>query len=97
MQKFNKATIAVISALITAPNMVYAGSWICEHNNLIREITVQRDTSNPAPCSVIYNKDSEGQGSQSLWNARHDGNFCDAKADEFAEKLKSYGWSCTTF
>jgi len=97
MQKLNSAVFTVIVMLLAVPTAANAGSWICENDNLIREITVERETSDPAPCSVVYNKDSEGVDSQTLWTANTDGAYCDNKADELAEKLKGFGWTCTTF
>ena len=97
MQKLNSAVFTVIVMLLAVPNAANAGSWICEHNNLIREVTVERETSDPAPCSVVYNKDSEGLGSKVVWTAATDGAYCEAKADGLAEKLKGFGWACETF
>lgn len=97
MKHIYSTALLVLIAFFTAPNLAIAGSWICEHNNLIREITVERESGVPAPCSVKYNKDAEGQGSKVLWDARNDGGYCDSKADQLAEKLKGFGWSCTVY
>lgn len=97
MQKLNSAVIAVFMMLLGAPGIASAGSWICEHGNLVREINVERETGNPVPCSVVYNKASEGEGSSTLWTASADGSYCDAKADGLAEKLQGFGWSCSAF
>ncbi len=97
MQKLNSIGLTIIVALLALPTGANAGSWICEHNNLIREIKVERAAEEAAPCSVVYNKDTEGQGSSVLWTANSDGAYCDAKADGLAEKLKGWGWSCTAF
>ncbi|MDJ0779458.1 MAG: hypothetical protein QNJ85_16445 [Gammaproteobacteria bacterium] len=64
---------------------------------MVREISVERESGDPAPCSVVYNKDSEGQGSTVLWTARTDGAYCEQKADGLAAKLEGYGWSCSAF
>ena len=97
MHKINSAIISVIFLLLAAPGIASAGSWICEHDNKIREINVERETGSQAPCSVVYDKDSEGQGSAVLWSAVYDGSYCDAKADGLAEKLQGFGWSCSSF
>ena len=97
MNKLTGAALAVIVAPLFAPGIAQAESWICEHSTLIREISVERETSDPAPCSVVYNKDSEGQGSSVLWTARSDGAYCEEKANGLAEKLTGYGWSCSAF
>ena len=95
MQQLQRFGIAAILAMLTLPSAVNAESWICEHDTLVREINVERSTSEPVPCSVSYDKASEGQGVSVLWNAQADGAYCDAKADGLAEKLSGLGWSCT--
>ena len=97
MQKLNNIGLTIILAVLTLPTAANAESWICEHSNLIREINVQREATDPAPCSVVYNKETEGQGAKVLWTANTDGAYCDAKANGLAEKLKGFGWSCTEF
>jgi hypothetical protein len=97
MNKLNRIAITSIVTLLAATNAAYAGSWICEQGNLVREINVERQASAPAPCSVVYNKGSEGQGSQELWGANNDGAYCDVKADGLADKLQGFGWSCAQF
>jgi hypothetical protein len=97
MQKANSIKTCLILLALTCAPAASAESWICEHGTLVREINVVRDTAAPAPCSVAYNKQSEGQGIQTLWNAQNDGAYCDFKADGLAEKLQGLGWSCTAF
>ena len=95
MRKMNYFGLAIIVAVLTLPTAANAESWICEHKNLMREISVERETTDPAPCSVVYSKDTENLGSQTLWTAQNDGAYCDAKANSLAEKLEGWGWSCT--
>ena len=95
MLKLKIAGIGIIVAMLGLPGIASAESWICEHSNLVREITVQRDSASPAPCSVVYDKNTEGLGSSALWNAQNDGAYCDAKANGLAEKLSGLGWACT--
>ena len=97
MQKLNITGLTIILAALALPTAVNAESWICENENLMREITVERETTAPAPCSVVYNKDTENLGSSVLWTAQNDGSYCDAKANVLAEKLQGWGWSCTPF
>ena len=97
MKIFNRAAMALIVTLLAGTQVVQASSWICEHGNLVREIKVERTSNAPAPCEVVYNKDSEGQGSSVLWNAQNDGAYCDARADGLAEKLTGHGWTCSEF
>lgn len=97
MQKINRTGLSIIAAMVFLPVSASAESWICEQGDLMREIVVKRATDNPAPCSVVYNKETENQGSQVLWSADFDGAYCDAQANGLAEKLTGFGWSCTEF
>ena len=97
MQKLNSIGLTIILAVLTLPTAANAESWICEHSNLIREIKVEREVTGSGPCSVAYNKDTEGLGSTVLWTAQFDGAYCEAKANGLAEKLTGLGWSCTEF
>ena len=97
MHKLNSIGLTIILAVLTLPTTASAESWICESGNVIREINVQRETDNPAPCSVVYDKSAEGLGANAVWTAQFDGAYCDAKANGLAEKLSGLGWSCTEF
>ena len=97
MKILKPATVATALLLLAGPQLAAAESWICESGNLVREINVQLETANPAPCSVVYNKEAEGQGTKVLWTARNDGGYCHMKADGLAEKLQGYGWTCSAF
>ena len=97
MRNLNQFGSIIILAVLTLPTAATAESWICEHGTLIREINVERETANPVPCSVNYNKQAEGLGSSVLWTAAADGSYCDIKANGLAEKLESLSWSCTAF
>ena len=96
MQKLKMTVFTMAIMLPILPVTASAASWTCETGEIVREISVKRDTANAAPCSVIYDKEIEGSGSQTLWTAQHDGAYCDAKADGLAEKLAASGWSCTS-
>ena len=95
MQKLNCTGLTIIVALLALPTGAYAESWSCEHNNLIREVIVGRATTEPAPCSVVYNKETEGAESQVLWTASNDGAYCEEKAKGLVEKLQGWGWECS--
>ncbi len=97
MQVLKRLGITLILAVLALPTTATAESWICEHGNLIREINVERATVEPVPCSVVYDKASEGFGSNVLWTANADGAYCDAKANSLADKLNGLGWACTAF
>lgn len=95
MQKQNRIGLVITLAMLTLPTVASAESWICEQGDLMREIIVSRETGNPLPCSVVYTKDTENQASQVLWSAQFDGAYCDAQANNFAEKLRGFGWTCS--
>jgi hypothetical protein len=97
MRNLNSIKLTVILAVLTLPTAANAESWLCERGNLVREITVARETADLVPCSVIYNKQAEGLGTSVLWTAIADGSYCDIKANELAAKLEGLGWSCTAF
>ena len=97
MRNLNCFGLTIILAALTLPTAANAESWICERGNLVREITVERATANPVPCSVKYNKQAEGLGTSELWTAVADVSYCDVKANELAAKLEGLGWSCTAY
>ncbi|HEY9050514.1 MAG TPA: hypothetical protein VIQ03_03150 [Gammaproteobacteria bacterium] len=81
-------------AALTLPFNAFADSWSCRHGDDVREIHIQRATSAPVPCSVVYKKLTEGVEDQVLWTAENDANFCDEKARAFVEKQAGWGWTC---
>ena len=97
MNILKPAGLALTLTLLAGIQVAQASSWICEHGTYVREIKVETTSDAPAPCSVVYNKDSEGQGSSVLWTAQNDGAYCHAKADGLADKLKGFGWTCAEF
>ncbi len=43
------------------------------------------------PCEVVYEKPQE---TKSLWNARHEVGYCEAKAAAFVVKHQGWGYTC---
>lgn len=82
----------VIGAIPFSAN---AHSWTCEHNGLIREVSIRSDGTNAVPCTVEYSKITEGIEAQTLWSAENVEGYCEQKADDFIAKLSSWGWQCT--
>ncbi|HTF98771.1 MAG TPA: hypothetical protein VL995_21715 [Cellvibrio sp.] len=66
--------------------------YTCTLNNAERIIEVSYTGDKAVPCAVNYTKDG---ATQSLWNYESTEGQCEAKAAEFVEKQKSWGWSCT--
>ena len=61
------------------------------------ERTVELRYENPGeavPCEVRYAKPTEGWGEQVLWRAEHEAGYCEARFDDFVNKLEGFGWSC---
>ena len=77
------------------PVSAYAESWSCSKGNDVREVHVERTTSAPVPCHVLYKKQTEGVEDQILWNANNDTTYCEEKAQGLIAKLDSVGWVCT--
>ena len=73
-----------------------AGNFKCTNVALTRRVEVSQDVPGQAvPCSVTYFKDTEGPATnQKLWHSDNDAEFCAKKAQDFVEKLKSWGWNC---
>lgn len=93
MKRFNRTILVLSISLLTSLN-AYADSWSCRHGNDVREVHIERSTPEPAPCTVVYRKLTEGVEDQVLWNAQHDGAYCADQASGFITKLESYGWTC---
>ena len=73
--------------------------YACLRDDLIR--LVYLEYSGPVgepPCSVIYEKSPPEQSStEVLWRALHSTVYCELRAREFVEILRSWGWKCGLF
>lgn len=85
--------LLAVTCLITPLNS-WAESWSCRHGNDVREIHIERTTTEAVPCEVVYKKLTEGVADQVLWNAQNDDSYCDEKAEGLVAKLESAGWVC---
>ncbi|MCW9014524.1 MAG: hypothetical protein OQL06_12135 [Gammaproteobacteria bacterium] len=94
MNTFTRLYPVLTIALLAIPFSANAESWSCRHDNDVREIHIERDSSAPVPCRVVYKKLTEGVEDQVLWSANNDENYCDEKAREFVAKQESWGWTC---
>ena len=92
----NKSVFALVMAVSVFSGSAVAGdgyTYECVHGRDIRKIEVvylQRESL--VPCEVNYTKDGV---QESLWNASYSEGYCEARAKEFVEKQKSWGWDCT--
>lgn len=71
--------------------------YVCLNGSIERRIEVIYETGLLVPCEVHYFKESDADGaSQVLWRAQNEEGYCEARAAEFAEKLRGWGWQCDT-
>jgi len=86
---------SLVPLLVLSPVVASAASWTCEHNNLIREVSIESAGRDAVPCAVNYTKLTEGVATQQLWSAENEAGYCEARAEEFVAKLESWGWGCS--
>ena len=84
-----------ISMIVLFASHAFADE-VCTQGNLTRTVSVvYAEPGQAVPCEVLYDKPQEG-AAQTLWRARNEAGYCEARAKEFVDKLKNMGWSCTT-
>lgn len=85
-----------IFACLTAALTATAGEdYVCDNNGVKRIVSiVYQNEEQPVPCEVRYDK---GQGVETLWTAKSEVGFCEARVSEFIEKQESWGWNCNKF
>lgn len=66
-------------------------TYVCTQGDVERKIEVVYLGSGTAPCEVRYTKNGN---TEVLWSARAEEGYCDARASEFVEKQRSWGWDC---
>ncbi len=65
----------------------------CTHDGAERVITVIYDNPETGTaCEVSYEK---AGGTQVLWSANNDRDYCLGKAQAFVDKQKGWGWDCS--
>jgi hypothetical protein len=94
MHMINRTFQLLVVTCFAAPISAYAESWSCSQDNNVREVHIERPTSESVPCNVVYKKLTEGVDDQILWNAENDDSYCEEKAEAFVAKLESWGWVC---
>jgi hypothetical protein len=76
------------AALVVATSTI---EYTCGHNAARRIIRVFENTATGFACEVTYEKDT---GTQTLWTAQYDQDFCAQKAAAFSAKQVGWGWVC---
>ena len=85
----------VIVILLTGISAgVYADSWNCSSDDLVREVIIEYPQGGSLPCDVVYKKQTEGVEDQVLWSAENEEGYCEDKARELVATLESSGWVC---
>lgn len=70
-------------------------NYLCENNGVKRIIQLVYLNDNASvPCEVRYDK---GTGMETLWHARTEAGYCEARMNEFITKQHSWGWQCSKF
>ena len=83
------APAEVEPAADTSANLVST----CTHGDAVRVITVIYDNPETGTaCEVSYEKAS---GTQVLWSANNERDYCLGKAQAFVEKQQGWGWDCS--
>ena len=82
-----------LSAFLGIVSESPASSWTCQYTDLTRHVTIfYPDAPARLPCKVYYSKTMENAMPRVLWKAENQENYCERKAEEFVEKLRSLGW-----
>jgi len=88
------STIAACSSIAISQSAMADETHVCLYEGAERKISVVYDIPGQAvPCSVTYEK---GAGIETLWQAENEAGYCEAKAAEFVEKQRGWGWDCAS-
>ena len=72
--------------------MAFAGTnYVCTQAGMERKIEVVYLAEGKVPCEVRYTKFGD---TQVLWSAQAEEGYCEARAAEFVEKQRGWGWEC---
>lgn len=96
MNRSSRYSICFAAAvLVSLGSNAMAQSLVCTNGSLERLVELKPDNPGEAvPCSIVYTKPTEGVGEQVLWRAENEEGYCEARFEEFVEKLSGWGWSC---
>lgn len=72
--------------------MAFANTtYVCTSGDMERRIEVVYLGTDTVPCEVRYTKNGT---TEVLWSAQAEEGYCEAKAAEFVEKQRGWGWEC---
>ena len=84
----------LVTASILSVHAVANETYSCKLNENERLIEViYTAEGSHLPCNLDYTKAGE---TKTLWEYKNTEGACTARAAEFAEKHRQWGWSCTT-
>jgi len=91
-----KATTTASEELAIAPAGANPHQFACMRGEMIRLVYIEySDAIGEPPCSVVYQKGPPEQSSRDVpWRAEHNKGYCEARARELVENLRSSNWSC---
>lgn len=85
----------VILTLLAGPLTAFANPTECRQGELTRSVEiVYANPDSAVPCEVMYAKPAAGT-IEMLWQAMNEAGYCEARAEEFINKLESMGWQCS--
>ena len=89
---------ALAVVLTLSPALLFAQDAVryeCSIDEVTRRVEVLSEPGVSVPCEVHYYKVPEVPGEDLvLWSAQNEAGYCEARAAEFVEKLRSMGWTC---
>ena len=88
--------LAVCGLIVLGGEFAWAKTVSCTMTSLERTVELRYENPGEAvPCEIGYSKPSEGMGEQVLWRAENEASYCEARFEEFVDKLRGFGWSCS--
>ncbi len=88
-------TLAVCGLIALGGEFAWAKTATCTMTSLERTVELRYENPGEAvPCEIAYSKPSEELGEQVLWRAENEAGYCEARFEEFVDKLRGFGWNC---
>jgi len=66
-------------------------AYVCTQAGMERRIEVVQLGAATVPCEVRYTKNGN---TEVVWSAKVEAGYCEARAAEFVEKQRGWGWEC---
>ena len=80
-------------ALTCSFSTAFAMNYNCKHNSgaAPRKLEVKYHSDKKVPCEVVQTR---GDVAKTEWDAKNEVGYCEKKAEEELNRLKSQGWKC---